>query len=74
VGNESHVGPARYRFSRRYYRSVREYAFGGERHINDEALGKGFNHPGAGVPSNGHKSQTYSVLYPPLRRARLRST
>lgn len=66
VGNESNVGPARFGFSRKPYTAVRQYAFGGVRHVRHESLGKGCDHRGAGVPSNGKRNQVFSVLYEPF--------
>jgi alpha-N-arabinofuranosidase len=69
VGNESQVAPRRYEMSGEPRRSVRQYAFGGVRHIRNEALGKECSHKLAGVPSNGEPDQVFSGVYRPFRVA-----
>lgn len=74
VGNEAHVSPHRYNFSIRPFRAVRQYAFGGERHVHDEPLGKRCQHPGTGVPSNGRRNQVFTALYKGLETKNFSAT
>lgn len=67
VGNEQYHSGSRYWLSPRDRQAMRQYAFGGRASLSGEALGRGCDHPLAGVRSDGSPGQTFEVLFPPVR-------
>jgi alpha-N-arabinofuranosidase len=52
--------------------AVRQYAFGGQRDVTNEALGRNCAHPASGVPSDGSANQVFEMLYPPVQPSSVR--
>lgn len=67
IGNEQDHRASRYWLSSDGRIAVRQYAFGGSPVISGERLGKNCAHPPDGVRSDGSASQTFEMLYPPVR-------
>lgn len=70
VGNESHVVPSRYLFAPGR-KGAEQYAFGGRRDAEGEALGRNCRHPGDGLPSNGRQGQVFEAVYAPAELEQL---
>ena len=68
LGNEYRLLGQRYWMSKRDRLAIRQYAFGGQRRVTGERLGKNCMHRKVGVRSNGRRHQTFEMLYPPTVR------
>jgi alpha-N-arabinofuranosidase len=69
IGNEQDHPTERYWMAANDAKAVKQYAFGGERTIVAEPLGRNCAHPLHGVAADGSADQHFEVLYPPVKAA-----